>query len=235
MDIRIFQINRERDEAHVKFAGLRVLQSHTGHVDIDPGIYDEVFRGLIAEDGLEEAWLRFNTAGHGLHRGHSLSVSDVVIISGAEVFKDGAYFCDAGGWEKIDFDPALTQKEDGLLRIVMLEPGLPAYESYIKDDWHAMQDAVGGLFEITYPFDDSVIAVGNEEAKLIGMAGNRHIGGQLYAGPVYIVGTKAGPEGGECTSLTEEQAARYLDQFAEPEHYTKEEVEDSIHFEIITF
>ena len=235
MDIKIFQINGERDEAHVKFAGLRALRNHMGHVDIDPGIYDEVFRGLVIEKGLEDLWLRFNTTGHGLHRGRSLSISDVVIVSGAEVFKDGAYFCDVAGWEKIDFDPALAGKEAGLLRIVMLEPGLPAYESYIKDDWHAMQDAVGGIFEITYPFDDGVIAVGNDEAKLIGMEGNRFIGDQLYAGPVYIVGTKDGLEGGECTSLTEEQAQRYLDQFAEPEYYTKEEVEDSIHFEIITF
>ena len=234
MNIRIFQINKDRDELGIKFAGLEVLYRRTGKIQVAPKIYDEVFRGIIKENNLYEAFARFNTDGHGLHRGHSLSVSDVVVVSGCECEKDGAYFCDLVSWKKIDFDDSLTSIEPGLHRIVMLEPGLPAYESAIRDDFHAMQRAVsGGFFEITYPFEDSAIAIGNDEAKLIGMPGNRIICDQIYAGPVYVVGTKIGEDGEECTSLTEEQVQQYLGQFAEPEYFTREEVEESIFFRFI--
>ena len=71
MRVKIYQINPERDSNRMKFMSLSDSQSP------DPSIYDEVFDAEIDENELEEIYGRFNTVGHPLFRGHSLSVSDV--------------------------------------------------------------------------------------------------------------------------------------------------------------
>ena len=76
MRVKIYQINSERDSNRMKFLSLSDSQSP------DPSIYDEVFNAEIDENGLEEIYGRFNTVGHPLFRGHSLSVSDVVVADG---------------------------------------------------------------------------------------------------------------------------------------------------------
>lgn len=82
-------------------------------------IYDEVFSGNIKCRNLEEVFARFHTEDHPLHRGHSLSVSDVVLS------EDGASFCDTEGFKEIDFDETLAHKPDDLLKIVYVEPNRP--------------------------------------------------------------------------------------------------------------
>ena len=76
MRVKIYQINPERDNNRMKFMSLSDSQSP------DPSIYDEVFDAEIDENELEEIYGRFNTVGHPLFRGHSLSVSDVVVANG---------------------------------------------------------------------------------------------------------------------------------------------------------
>ena len=73
MRVKIYQINPERDSNRMKFMSLSDSQPP------DPSIYDEVFDAEIDENELEEIYGRFNTVGHPLFRGHSLSVSDVVV------------------------------------------------------------------------------------------------------------------------------------------------------------
>ena len=98
MRIKIYQINPDRDKNNVKFHNLKNAQRFQGKADIDPSIYDEMFNGEVDSDNLEEIFRQFNTEGHPLHRGHSLSVSDVVVT------KDGAYYCDSIGLQKVEFD-----------------------------------------------------------------------------------------------------------------------------------
>ena len=210
--IKVFQINSDRNTGHRRFEGIEPGQA------VDSSIYDEVYDGPAPSDDLEAIYSRFNGEMHPpLHRGWSMSVGDVVEVGGAY------HYVNPVGFEPIAFDASLTQKPDGLLRVVVLEPGLPAYEGEIGPDLKSMQRAVGGgLIEVTCPFADSVAVVGNDEAKLIGMEGNRHIAGQVYAGPLFIVGDDG--EGGFC-SLTNEQVAGYCQQFAQPEDITQEEVQ----------
>ena len=80
MRTKIYQINMSRDKNRVKFEGLDLLERYQGSSAVDPSIYDEVFNAEIDETDLEAIFQRFNTVGHPLHRGHSLSVSDVVVI-----------------------------------------------------------------------------------------------------------------------------------------------------------
>ena len=85
-----------------------------------------------------------------------------------------------------------------------------------------MQKAVHGLLEVIYIGDPSVTLVGNEEAKLIGMEGNRRVndGATIIAGPFFVVGD----DGEEFRSLTDEEVVKYMAEFSEPEDISPEEV-----------
>ena len=144
MRVKIYQINGARDEKREKFLGTDARERLHLPQAIDPAIYDEVFNAEIDESTPEEIYRRFNSEGHPLHRGHSLSVSDVVVT------ENGAYFCDDVGFRQIDFDETQTQKPDNLMRVVYVEPGRPAYEAEIAHDIHAEQKAVGGFIECVY-------------------------------------------------------------------------------------
>ena len=99
MRIKIYQINPDRDKNNVKFHNLKNAQKFQGKADIDPSIYDEMFNGEVDSDNLEEIYRQFNTEGHPLHRGHSLSVSDVVVINRGG--KEEAHYCDSIGFTPV--------------------------------------------------------------------------------------------------------------------------------------
>ena len=222
MRIKIYQINPDRDKNLVKFLQYKHLDNFQDTKDINAYIYDEVYNGEVDSDNLEEIFRQFNTEGHPLHRGHSLSVSDVVVT------KDGAYYCDSIGFQKVDFDEFLSQKPDNLMTVVYVEPHKAPYIAEIEHTLEAEQKAVGGLIEPIYLGD--VCLVGNEEAKLIGMEGNRRIGDgtSIIAGPFFICGLTED----DFRGITAEEAEKYMMQFREPEEISREEVEADMGFTI---
>ena len=113
--------------------------------------------------------------------------------------------------------------KDNKLRVVMVEPGKPAYETEIEDTLEAEQKAVGGYIEVV-PLDNERLLICNENGKLNGMQGNRRIGKDIIAGPFFIVGE----DGDEFRSLTDEEAKESLKRFAEPEDISQEEVENAM-------
>lgn len=222
MRTKIYQINFDRDKNKVKFHDLKNTERFQGKADIDPSIYDKVFNGEIDSSNLEEIFRQFNTEGHPLHRGHSVSVSDVIVID------ERAYFCQPVGFQEISFDESLTLKPDNLMTVVYVEPHKPPYIAEIEHTLEAEQKAVGGLIEPIYLGD--VCLVGNEEAKLIGMEGNRRIGDgtSIIAGPFFICGLTED----DFRGLTAEEAEKYMIQFREPEEISREEVEADMGFTI---
>lgn len=80
MKIKIYQINMERDLHRVKFQSYEKMRSYQETADIDASIYDRVFMGDVDCAGMEDVYQLFNTEGHRLHQGHSLSVSDIVEV-----------------------------------------------------------------------------------------------------------------------------------------------------------
>ena len=58
-------------------------------------------------------------------------------------------------------------------RIVVVEPGRPAYIAKIDDSLEAMQNIVGGLIEVATIFEDDVALICNEEGKIINLPPNR--------------------------------------------------------------
>ena len=226
MNIKIYQINRERDRNTVKFLHYEHLDNFQETKDINASIYDEVFSGDVDCDNLEDVYRQFNTDGHPLHRGHSLSVSDIVVTD------SGAYYCDTVGFQKVDFDESLTQKPENLLKIVYVEPRRPPFEAEVGDDIRSLQRAVGGLIELVGNGDGTML-VCNDEGKLMGMEGNRRIrdGSTIIAGPFFIVGD----DGENFRSLTESEAVEYMDRFAQPEDISQDEVESDMGFTFLSF
>lgn len=225
MRVKIYQINSGRDEKRENFFGMDSRERlHLSQV-VDPSIYDEVFNAEIDESDPEEIYRRFNTEGHPLHRGHSLSVSDVVVT------ENGAYFCDDVGFKQIEFDETQTKKPDNLMRIVYVEPGRPAYEAEIPHTLEAEQKAVDGLITHVYNEDGTAI-ICNDEGKLRGMEGNRRLnnGKTIIAGPFFVCGLT---EVSFCR-LTEQEVQTYLERFAQPEEISQEEVEADMGFTIIS-
>ena len=214
MYVTIYQVNEDRDTEKMKFCS---LDRHP-EGKIAPETYDEVFRGEVDCADLEQVYALFNNGGHPLFRGHSLSVSDVVVTGGK------AWFCDLIGFREIPFDTARAHRPDDLMRVVYVEPGKPAYESDIAMNLEGYQKAVGGFIELVYNRDGTIL-VCNDEGKLWGMAGNRHIaGGGIIAGPFFVC-----RDGGEdFCSLTDQQVHKYLDRFAQPEVISQDEVDSDM-------
>ena len=117
MRVKIYQMNVNRDHHMIKFLGLESMKKSMGVDSVDSSLYDEVFNAELDTDNLEEIFARFNTEKHPLYRGHSLSVSDVVVTD------NGAFFCDSVGFMQIDFDESQTQKQKNLMRVLYVEPG----------------------------------------------------------------------------------------------------------------
>ena len=224
MRVKIYQVNSDRDTNGVKFRGLDQEAISQGKVQIDSSVYDEVFNAEMDFDGLQDLFIIFNTTGHPLYRGHSMSVSDVVVTD------EGAFFCNNIGFAQVDFDESQTQKPDDLMRVVYVEPGKPAYEAEIRNDLYAEQQAVGGLIEPVY-LEEDICIVGNEESKLIGLSGNRRLeNGTIMAGSFFVVGDN----GSEFRSLTDEETQRMLEMFSQPHEISQAEVEADTGFVFIS-
>lgn len=214
MRVKIYQINHDRDANRVKFTGLDSMAKYQRSLEVDPSIYDEVFNAEIDYKGLEQLYAMFNTTGHPLHRGHSMSVSDVVVT------EEGAFFCDVAGFAEIGFDESKTQKPADLLKVVYIEPGKPAYEAEIRHEMDALQRSVGGYVQ-QVNMEKGVVILCNEEGKLLGMPGNRRIGDAILAGPLAVVGfTNRGYR-----SLTESETNKMLERFAVPDEISQSEVQ----------
>lgn len=229
MKIKVYQIDTEKDKNKIAFMAYDQLIKR-GY-NVDPTIYKTVFDGNVDCSNLEEVFALFNIAHPVGHRGHSLSISDIVEIIEDE--KSACHYCDIFGFKLLkDFNSSKVAPITGGKRMVVLEPHKPAYEAYIDDSLEGLQQAVGGWIECTYPFDDNVYLIGNEEAKLEGLSGNRKINGSVYAGNLLIA---ADDGGGETINLTDKQVEKYLKMFAVPEDISDDEVQADMGFTIFGF
>lgn len=108
MHIRIYQINLDRDNQFLAFAGTDILYDILGRVEVDSSIYDPVFNGTTRKKTLEGVFTQFNVDRPKDFYGRSMSVSDVLEIVTAVPqthLAPGFYFCDSYGWRRISFDP----------------------------------------------------------------------------------------------------------------------------------
>lgn len=229
MRIKIYQIEGDNPN---KFMGYDFTMEHGG---IDENSYRNVFYGDIEADNLDDIYERLNVGDKPYtYKGHSLSMSDIIEVIDCtdEKFKGKCFFVDDVGYKTVDFNTDKCQQMEGLDCVYITPNNKPLTLKLDINDYHTLSDAVGGLIETTHPFDDDVCVIGNDEAKLIGMAGNRHIGNSIYAGPMLIVGDNGGEN---FVELTPEQTERYMELFSNPEEISDEEVKSDMGFRFIGF
>ena len=105
------------------------------------------------------------------------------------------------------------------LTVLVVEPMKEPYVKEIAPGLHALQAEVGGDIAASYPFDDPVGLVLNDEGKLIDLDLNRSLRdehGEIYdivAGTFLVVGL--GPE--SFASLPPDMIQKYTEQFKRPE------------------
>lgn len=216
MKIKVYQIDGEKDTHNVRFMGYDFTEKHSG---VDSAVYKCVFDGNADADNLEDIYTLLNTKAPVGYNGHSLSVSDIVETD------NGFYFCDSIGFMKLEnFDSAQTEPIIGH-RMLVVEPHKEPYEMVIPNELEALQQAVGGSIECTYPFDDNSFVISNDESKLIGLDGNRHINGSVYAG-VFLIAADDGYGG--TSDLTDAQVQKYSEMFREPEYISPEDVREDM-------
>lgn len=109
------------------------------------------------------------------------------------------------------------------MNVLLVSPGAYPKAVSIGTELEDMQAAVGGDIEVTYPFEDEVGLVMNEEGKLNGMPLNRALrteDGDVYdivAGDFLVVGLTEDDFG----SLTPEQMNKFEKLFHQPEMFVK--------------
>jgi hypothetical protein len=222
MEIKIYQINSDRDVDGYKFMGMDWVKKHWGEQGVDSEIYDKVYEGTINGSTLEDVFCTFNFERPVGFKGHSLSVSDIVEVIQSTDTEPGFYFCDSIGFQKVDFDTSRVPEKEETIRVVLLEPGKLAKVADIDSSLEGLQKTVDGWIEAVYPFEEEVCIVCNEEGKINRMPLNRAIRceGQItdvIAGPCFICSCDKASFG----SLSEEQQKKYLEMFKYPEHIMK--------------
>lgn len=100
------------------------------------------------------------------------------------------------------------------MNVLMVEPGMIPYEKEING-LKEMQAAVGGLITASYPYEELVAIVSNDESILEGMPFNRSIEGGYGGifGPFFVCGLT---EDSFC-SLTPEQMEHFKKKFHQAE------------------
>ena len=107
------------------------------------------------------------------------------------------------------------------MEVLLVEPGKEARMTEVGNDLCSLQSLVGGYIEATYPFDDPVALVCNDEGKIMQMPLNRALRGEdgkIYdaiAGPFFICGLG---EDDFC-SLPKELQGKYVEKFRWPEKF----------------
>lgn len=230
MKLKVYQIDSNLDTHGLHFASYDSTLNREHQ--IDPSIYKCVFDGKMECKDLEDVFVALNTEHPVGYNGYSLSVSDVIEVVGDSEIENGAYYCDNFGFKQLkEFDTSKIEPIHGH-RMLVLEPHKKPYEMVIPDGLEPLQRAVGGYIECTYPFDDNAFIIGNEEAKLIGLEGNRRIGESIYAGNLLI----AADDGcGGTQDLTDDQIEKYTAQFKTPDEISQEEVQNDIGYTIFGF
>jgi len=135
--------------------------------------------------------------------------------------EDGKYLIMGNGSRAfaIPSGEAPEHAEPEKLTVLVVEPMKEPYVKEINPGLRSLQAEVGGDIAASYPFDDPVGLVLNDEGKLIGLDLNRSLRdehGEIYdivAGTFLVVGL--GPE--NFASLPPEMIQKYTEHFKRPE------------------
>lgn len=112
------------------------------------------------------------------------------------------------------------------MKILRVDPGLYPQEAEINGSLESMQQLVGGLIQVLYPFRDAEVAlICNDEGKLLGLPFNRALRDERGATYDVVAGTfflcSASWDSDTFGSLSEAQVKEYMERFRHPELFIK--------------
>ncbi len=113
------------------------------------------------------------------------------------------------------------EQTENTLSVLKIAPGQYPQQVEIDNDLKALQQAVGGSIGASYPFEDPVAIVYNDDGKLMGLPLNRALwdeDGLMYdviAGTFLVVGWARNI----FVSLSPELAQKYEEHFHQPETF----------------
>ena len=106
-----------------------------------------------------------------------------------------------------------------MIRVLLVEPlerpRVVMFEPTLKN----LQKLVGGYIQVTYPFDDNVGLICNEDGISMGLPLNRYIQKDMVIFGNFII---CGLSDDDFTSLTDEQIKMYDHLFLYPEIFMKD-------------
>lgn len=222
MQIKIFQVNMDRDADRIAFESMDYLQRYGQTVR--PELYDKLFEGEVGCGNLEDVFQMFNLSHPAGYRGRSLSVSDVVAVSDPDTGAERYYFCDSIGFKEIEFDASKARPlQENTIRVVLVEPGKQARIADIEGSLEGYYRAIGAdTIQAVYPYEEEVCIICDDEGKLTGCPLNRALRDEdtkeiydIIAGTFFVCSCKEP----RYTSLSTDQQRRYLEQFKWPETF----------------
>lgn len=222
MQIKIFQVNMDRDTDRIAFESMDYLQRYGQTVR--PELYDKLFEGEVGCGNLEDVFQLFNLSHPAGYRGRSLSVSDVVAVSDPDTGAERYYFCDSIGFKEIEFDASKAKPlQENTIRVVLVEPGKQARIADIEGSLEGYYRAIGAdTIQAVYPYEEEVCIICDDEGKLTGRPLNRALRDEdnkeiydIIAGTFFVCSCKEP----RYTSLSTDQQRRYLKQFKWPETF----------------
>lgn len=119
-----------------------------------------------------------------------------------------------------------TQRKQNTIRVISVPVGRQAYAKEIDRGLKALQNEVGGLIQVLYPFEDEIALICNDEGKLMGLPLNRALkvdglsGTQIYdiiSGDFLIAFAPSDSENFE--SMPDDLLRKYLAIFKYPERF----------------
>ena len=131
----------------------------------------------------------------------------------------GDHVLDVNDYTGVDFQTIAEREKQ--LNVLLVEPMKPPTEITIPDTLQSLQETLGGKIETLNPFDDPVVIIGTNEAKLHNLQLNRGLNDEkgelqdIICGKFIVAGV--GEETFE--SLSPEQMVKYKDHFEKPEKF----------------
>lgn len=137
-------------------------------------------------------------------------------------------------WDMLSEQRELIGEPNGAdkIRVLVIEPNKVPCPLDVSNDLETFQKLVDGLIEAVYFDEPGICGYCNDEGKLMGLEGNRRLGGDIICGTLVILGSD--DEGGNI-SLTDEQVEKYTELFKEPDVITQDEIQSSLCYEIYIF
>lgn len=109
------------------------------------------------------------------------------------------------------------------MHVLIVEPHKKPYLKDIDNNLESLQHEVGGWIEATYPYDDPVAIICNEEGKINGLELNRAVRDENGEIVDIIAGTfiVAGIGSEDFVSLSDKMAEKYEKEFSTPELFVR--------------